>query len=198
MPDFLLNPNIVYIVLMAATLMVMLALATPGTGLLEIGAFFLIAAAGYGLYLLSFNWWALLLMVLSAIPFVYSLRKPKREPFLVLAILMLIAGSIFIIPRTLTHGTVNPFIALVTSALVAGFLWVAGRKTVEAAQIKPSHDLNKLVGQVGEAKTRIQNEGTVQVAGELWSARSDVPIPAGNTIRVVKRDGFILIVEKMN
>ena len=88
MPDFLLNPNVVYILLMAGTLMAMLALATPGTGLFEIGAFFLIAVAGYGLYLLSFNWWALLLMVLSAIPFVYSLRKPKRELFLGLAILM--------------------------------------------------------------------------------------------------------------
>jgi membrane-bound ClpP family serine protease len=49
---------------------------------------------------------------------------------------------------------------------------------------------------VGEAKTRIQNDGTVQVAGELWSARSDTPIAAGNMIRVVKREGFILVVEK--
>ena len=198
MPDFLLNPNVVYILLMAGILMAMLALATPGTGLFEIGAFFLIAVAGYGLYILSFNWWALLLMLLSAVPFVYSIRKPKREPFLILATLMLIAGSIFIIPRTVTHGTVNLFLALGTSVLVAGFLWIAGRKTIEAAQIKPSHDLDRLVGQVGEAKTRIQNEGTVQVAGELWSARSEVPIAAGNPIRVIKRDGFTLIVEKTN
>ena len=198
MPDFLLNPNVVYILLMAGTLLAMLALASPGTGILEIGAFFLIAAAGYGLYILSFNWWALLLMVLSAIPFVYSLRKPKRELFLALAILMLIAGSLFIIPRTLTHGRVNPLLALGTSALVAGFLWIAARKSVEAAQLKPSHDLDQLVGQIGEAKTRIQTEGTVQVAGELWSARSDKPIAAGDPIRVVKRDGFILTVEKSN
>ena len=40
------------------------------------------------------------------------------------------------------------------------------------------------------------HEGTVQVAGELWSARSDTPIAAGNPIRVVKREGFILVVEK--
>jgi membrane-bound serine protease (ClpP class) len=196
MPDFLLNPNAVYIVLMAGVLLALLALATPGTGLLEIGALFLIAIAGYGLYTLSFHWWALLLIVLSAIPFAYSLQKPKREPFLVLAILMLIAGSIFIFPRSLTQAGVNPFLALGMSVLVGGFLWIVARKTVEAARAKPSHDLNDLVGQMGEAKTRIQNEGTVQVSGELWSARSDVPIAAGDMIRVIKREGFTLVVEK--
>jgi membrane-bound serine protease (ClpP class) len=196
MPDFLLNPNAVFIVLMAGALLALLALATPGTGLLEIGALFLIAIAGYGLYTLSFNWWALLIMVLSAIPFAYSLQKPKREPFLVLAILMLIAGSIFIFPRTIAHAGVNPFLALGMSLLVGGFLWIVVRKTVDAARIKPAHNLNDLVGQVGEAKSRIQNEGTVQVAGEEWSARSDTPIAAGDMIRVVKRDGFVLIVEK--
>jgi membrane-bound serine protease (ClpP class) len=196
MPDFLLNPNAVYIVLMAGALLALLALATPGTGLLEIGALFLIAIAGYGLYTLSFRWWALLLIVLSAIPFAYSLQKPKREPFLVLAILMLIAGSIFIFPRSLTQAGVNPFLALGMSVLVGGFLWIVARKTVEAARAKPSHDLNDLVGQMGEAKTRIQNEGTVQVSGELWSARSDVPIAAGDMIRVIKREGYTLVVEK--
>lgn len=196
MPDFLLNPNAVYIILMAGALLALLALATPGTGLLEIGGLFLIVLAGYGLYTLSFNWWALLIMVLSAIPFVYSLEKPKREPFLILAILMLIAGSLFIFPRSVPQGGVSPVVALGASALVAGFLWFAARKTVEAARIKPAHDLEDLVGQVGEARTRIYHEGSVQVAGELWSARSETPITAGNPIRVVKRDGFILIVEK--
>jgi len=196
MPDFLLNPNAVYIFLMAGALMAMLALATPGTGILEIGALFTIVLAGYGLYTLTFNWWALLIMVLSAIPFVYSLEKPKREPFLILAILMLIAGSIFIFPRTITQTSVNPLVAFLTSALVAGFLWIAARKTVEAARIRPTHDLEGLVGQTGEAKSRIHADGSVQVAGELWSARSEKPIAAGSPVRVVKRDGFIMIVEK--
>lgn len=196
MPDFLLNPNAVYIILMAGALLALLALTTPGTGLLEIGALFLLLVAGYGLFTLSFNWWALLIMVLSAIPFVYSLEKPKREPYLGLAILLLIVGSIFIFPRNIPQGGVNPFIALGVSVVVGVSLWIASRKTVEAARIRPAHDLSTLVGQVGEARTRIQNEGTVQVAGELWSARSDTPIAAGNMIRVVKREGFILVVEK--
>lgn len=194
--DFLLDPNIAYLFLVGGVLLAMLALATPGTGLLEIGAFFCIALAGYAIYNLSFNWWALVLLALSIIPFVYALQKPKRELYLALSIILLIVGSVFMFPRTADQPVVNPLVAIVTSALVAGFLWIAVQKSVEAASIRPSHDLGVLVGQIGEARTEVDDEGSVLVAGELWSAKSEKPIAAGSPVRVIRRDGFILIVEQ--
>ena len=194
--DFLLDPNVAYLILLGGVLLAMLALAAPGTGLFEIGAFFCIALAGYAIYNLSFNWWALLLLALSIVPFVYAIQKPKRELYLALSILLLVVGSVFMFPRTAGQAVVNPVVAIVASGLVAGFLWIAVRKSVEAANVRPSHDLAGLVGQIGEARTKVNEEGSVQVAGELWSARSEKPIPAGSSIRVVGREGFVLIVEK--
>ena len=194
--EFLLDPNIAYLILLGGVLLAMMSLASPGTGLFEIGAFFCIALAGYAIYNLSFNWWALLLLGLSVVPFVYAIQKPKREPFLALSILMLIVGSVFMFPRTGDQAIVNPFIAIIASGLVAGFLWIAVRKSVEATSAKPTHDLAALVGQIGEARTKVNDEGSVLVAGELWSARSEEPIPAGSSVRVLRREGFILIVEK--
>jgi membrane-bound serine protease (ClpP class) len=164
--------------------------------LIEIGALFCIALAGYAIYQLPFNWWALILMGLSILPFFYAIQKPKREPFLALSIALLVLGSIFLFPRTVVQEGVNPFLAIIASTLVTGFLWIAVRKSVEATSMRPSHDLEGLVGQIGEARTRVNAEGSVLVAGELWSARSDTPIPAGSSIRVLRREGFILIVEK--
>jgi membrane-bound serine protease (ClpP class) len=194
--DFLLDPNIAYLILLGAVLLGMMAIASPGTGLFEIGAFFCIALAGYAIYHLSFNWWALILLGLSIVPFVYAIQKPKRELYLALSILLLVIGSVFMFPRTGGQEIVNPFVAIIASALVAGFLWIAVRKSVEATGMRPTHDLTGLVGQTGEARTRVSDEGSVLVAGELWSARSDQPIPAGSSIRVLRREGFILIVEK--
>ena len=194
--DFLLDPNVAYLILLGGVLLAMLSLASPGTGFLEIGAFFCIVLAGYAIYKLSFNWWALLLLGLSLVPFVYAIQKPKREPFLALSILLLVTGSVFMFPRTADQAIVNPIVAIIASALVAGFLWIAVRKSVEATSARPSHDLTELVGQVGEARTKINDEGSVLVAGELWSARSAEPIPAGSSVRVLRREGFILIVEK--
>ena len=194
--DFLLDPNIAYLILLGGVLLAMLALAAPGTGFFEIGAFFCIALAGYAVYNLSFNWWALILRALSIVPFIYAIQRPKRELYLGLSILLLVVGSVFMFPRTEGQATVNPIVAIVASGLVAGFLWIAVRKSVEAASVRPSHDLEGLVGQIGEARTKVDEDGSVQVAGELWSARSDKPIAAGSPIRVVRRDGFVLIVEK--
>ena len=194
--DFLLDPNIAYLILLGGVLLAMLALAAPGTGFFEIGAFFCIALAGYAIYNLSFNWWALLLLALSIVPFVYAIQKPRRELYLALSILLLVVGSVFMFPAAEGQAVVNPLVAVVASGLVAGFLWVAVRKSLEAAAARPSHDLEGLVGQIGEARTKVEEDGSVQVAGELWSARSESPIAAGNLIRVVKREGFVLIVEK--
>ena len=194
--DFLLNPNIAYILLIGGVLLAMLSLASPGTGLFEIGAFFCIALASYAIYNLSFNWWALLLIGLSIVPFVYALQKPKREAFLALSILLLVLGSVFMFPRTADQGFVNPIVALIASGLVTGFLWFAVRKSVEATSALPTHDLSWLIGQIGEARTKINEEGSVFVAGELWSARSEEPIAAGSSVRVLRREGFILIVER--
>jgi len=196
--DFLLDPNVAYLILMGGILLALLALATPGTGLLEVGALFCIVLAGYVIYNLYFNWWALLLLLLGVVPFVYALQKPKRETFLILAIILLVAGSVFMFWRPQEGGMVNPVVATITSALMAGFLWLAVRKAVEAAATIPSHSLETLVGTIGEARTRIADEGSVMVAGELWSARSDKVISAGSKIRVVRRDGFVLVVEKSN
>lgn len=195
--DFLLNPNVAYLFLLAGVLMAMLALATPGTGFFEVGALFCIVLAGYGIYNLSFNWWALALIFLSVFPFVYSLQKPKREVYLGLSIIILVVGSIFLFPSQSGGPAVNLFVAFVASVLVAGFLWIAMGKSLQAAHARPSHDLDTLIGQVGEAKTRILDEGSVQVDGELWSARSGTPINSGSSVRIVRREGFVLVVEKV-
>lgn len=194
--DFLLDPNVAYLFLLGGVLLAMLALATPGTGFFEVGAFFSVVLAGYAINKLSFNWWALALLALSLVPFVYAIQKPKREPYLGLSILLLVIGAVFMFPKTDEQSSVNPLVAITASGLVTGFLWIAIGKSIQASHARPSHDLGTLVDQIGEAKTKVHEEGSVQVAGELWTARSEKPIPAGSSIRVVRRDGFVLIVEK--
>ena len=194
--DFLLEPNVASLILLAGVLLGFLALVTPGTGLFEIGAFFCIVLAGYAVYNLSFNWWALLLLGLSIVPFVYAIQKPRRELYLGISILLLVIGSVFMFPSEIGLFAVSPVVAILASALVTGFLWIAVRKSVDAASARPLHNLEGLVGQVGEARTNIQDDGSVQVGGELWSARSTSLIPKGSPVKVVRRDGFIVVVEK--
>lgn len=194
--DFLLDPNVAYLVLLVGVFLGLMAIVTPGTGLFEVGTLFCLALAGYAVYNLSINLWALIILVLSVIPFVYAIRRPRRELFLGLSILGLVVGSVYLFAAHDWRPAVNPVLALVSSVLYAGFLWLVVHKTLQAAHARPSHDLTALVGQTGEAKTRVFHDGSVQVAGELWSARSEKPIPNGSHVRVVAREGFVLTVER--
>ncbi len=194
--DFLLEPNVAYLILLGGVLLGLMAIVAPGTGLFEVGAFFCLALAGYAVYNLFFNWWAIVLLVLSIVPFIYSIQKPKRELYLGLSILLLVVGSVFLFAVDGWKPAVNPLIALVASGLMTAFLWIAVRKTVQTAGARPTHDLEALIGLIGEARTNIHEEGSALVAGEMWSARSDEPISTGSSIRVVRREGFILVVEK--
>ena len=190
----LLDPNIAYILLVFGSILLLMAIVTPGTHLLEGGAIFLLALAGYAIYNLGFNVWALIVLILSLIPFIYSIQKPKREPILALSLLGVIIGSVYLFLSNGLLPAVNPFLALVVSVIAAGFLWLAVRKGMQAYHARPLQDLSALIGKTGQAKTRVEVDGVVQMAGELWSARSEIPVPAGGRVRVVSREGFVLVV----
>lgn len=196
--EFLLEPNVAYLILVAGVMLGFMAIVSPGTGLFEVGAFFCLLLSGYAVYNLSFNWWALVLLLLSIVPFVYAIQKARRELYLGLSIVLLTVGSVFLFPNSQGIMAVNPFVAITASLLSAAFLWVAVRKSMEAATMRPSHDLDGLIGKVGEARTKVLEDGSVQVGGELWSAKSETSIPAGSQIRVVRREGFVIVVEKVS
>lgn len=194
--DFLLNPNIAYLILLGGILLGLLALATPGTGVLEVGAVFCFLMAGYAIYTLSINWWAFVVLLLSIIPFVYAIRSRKKL-FLGVSILLLVTGSVFLFASEDEFLSVHPLIAFLSSGLLAVFCWIVAVKFLETLITRPIHDLESLTGQVGEARTAIHDNGSVQVDGELWSARSEKKIEFGSSIRVIRREGFLLVVEKV-
>ena len=195
--DFLLDPNIAYLILVGAALLTMMAVLNPGTGLFEIIALFMWLISGYIIFNMPINFWALGLMLLGVVLFLLSLRKFKNLVYLGLSIAAVIAGSIFLFDQPGWQPAVNPVLAVVVSIFVAGFVWVVAQKTLEADRMRPAHDLEALIGAIGEAETMVGDGGSVQVAGELWSAKSDQTIPEGSQVRVVGREGFFLKVEQV-
>lgn len=192
--DILLNPNVAYLLLVVGTLLTLLAIVTPGTGIFEVGALFSLLLAGYAVYNISFNWWALVILLVSLVPFLYAIRGTKREAFLILSILGMVVGSVFFFTEE-GKPSVNPILAVVVSILYAGYVWASIRKVIQSLQTLPTHDLAALIGMIGQSKTKIFHDGSVQVAGELWSARSERSVPEGSPIRVVGREGFVLVIE---
>ena len=197
--NILLNPNLAYIFLVGGFSLALMAILTPGTGVLEITAFFSLVLAGFAIYRLPINYWALVILLLGVFPFVWAVRKSGQLITLAIAILALVIGSAYIFQGARWwQPAVNPILAVVVSILTGGFFWIVARKTLEANAVIPSHDLGVIIGAEGEARSDIFHEGSVQVLGELWTARSSEPIPNGSRVKVVARDGFILDVTKVD
>jgi membrane-bound serine protease (ClpP class) len=191
--EILLNPNIAYLILAFALMVTILALLSPGTGVLEIGALLVWALVAWQVFNLNFNWWALVALVVGLGLFVLAIRWPKKKAYLILSIALLVLGSAFLFPSDLWYQpAVNPVLALLVSILLASFFWVTAHKILEARNAPVRLDLNLVIDEIGEAKTDIHDEGTVLLGSELWSAHSAGFIPRGARVKVVSREGFIL------
>jgi membrane-bound serine protease (ClpP class) len=195
--NFLLDPNVAYLILVVGLILGMLALFTPGTGILEIGALFAVFLAGYAVYSLLINAWALILLVVGVVPFFFALRKYKQWYWLLPAIASAVVGSVFLFRAEAGSPAINPIFAIIVSVVSILLMWLIGIKSIEALRLNPAQDLGMLLDKVGEARTEILLEGTVYVGGEEWTARSEKRIPEGSQVKVTGREGLVLIVEQI-
>lgn len=194
--NILLDANVAYILLVGGFLLAILALFSPGTGLLELGALFALLLAGYSMYNLPVNAWALALLVVGVFPFLLAVRRSRNRIYLVASIAALVVGSLFLFRGPTGGPAVHWAIAVLVSLLVTGFMWIVARKGLEAVG-RPSANPDRVIGMTGEARTAVHSEGTVYVGGETWTATSHVHIPGGSRVRVTARDGLILTVEPL-
>lgn len=189
--------DIAYFFLIASIWTTALAISSPGTGLLELAACVCVVITAVFAVWLNINLWALGILAAGLMAFLIEIAKPMKGVFLVISIILFSIGSVFLF-RGAEGGfaVVSWPLAIVSSLGTAGFFWLVVRNVLKTRKT-PSHmDPSAVVGQAGEAQTDIFQEGSVQVASELWSARSETRIPAGSRVRVLSREGLILTVAK--
>lgn len=195
--NVLIDPNVAYVLLILGFLTAVLALFSPGTGVLEVIALFVLALAGYEIANLNINLWALMLMAAGIVPFLAALRAPReaRPTLIAAAAMAFVVGSTFLFRGESWMPVVSPVLVLLLAPLAIGGTWWLATKSLEAITARPVFDLDRLVGLTGQASSDIRGKGTVYVNGEEWTALSKSFIPAGSPIRVVRRSGLALEVE---
>jgi membrane-bound serine protease (ClpP class) len=196
--NVLLDPNVAYFLLIGGLVLGIIAVFTPGTGIVELGAIFSIALAVYGLVNLPVNSWGLTLVILGFVPFIFSARKQHRKYLIPVSYFLVIVGSLFIFRSE--AGIARASIPLLASIAVTALslLWLFAIKGTEASKKPPSMNLDDLIGQKALALTEIHTEGTIYLNGENWSARSKEPIAVGSELRIISRKGLIMLVEPLD
>jgi membrane-bound serine protease (ClpP class) len=189
--------DIAYFFLMVSIWTSVLAISSPGTGLLELAACICIVVTSLFAAFLGFNIWALGILVAGLLFFLLEIARPLKGIFILVSIILFSVGSVFLFQDGEgTLAVVSWPLAVISSIGTALFFWIVVRKIIQTHRKRPHMDPTSVVGQVGIAATEILHEGSVQVASELWSARSETLIPAGSHVRVVSLDGLVLTVVK--
>jgi len=187
--------SLLYLFLVAGIWLAALAVVNPGTGVLEILALVALGGAGLGTMLVPLNAWALIVLVLGGVLFVASLRLPRPEIWLAFSALALSVGSVFLFQPEGGGAAVHPLLALSVSLLTLGYFWWAIRSAITAQRATPTIDLNKVIGEVAEVRTELNPVGSVYALGELWTARSEGRVKVGKKVKVIDREGLMLLVE---
>lgn len=193
---FLLNPNFVYILIVAAFLLTVIAVLIPGTGFLEVAAVVVWAGGFWLSSRLHLHVWAAVVLGLGFIPLFFALKRKYVVILLTLSMIFFLIGSAYLFKGDAWWKPgVSPLLALVVSAIAGGLVWLVFDKLIETMEAPPIQDLSVLIGAVGEARTEVHHEGSVYVRGENWSARSDHLIKPGTRVEVLSREGLVLTVK---
>jgi len=193
----LINPNIVYLLLIAGIWCAALAITTPGTGLPEAGTAVFLCLALLGLSRLPVNVFGLVLIFLSLALYVVELKVTNHGAFGVAGILTLAAGSFFLFRVDESAAQVSLIVIGLTVLVTGGFFALALRKALEVRFKPPFQNPDSVVGMVGEARTDILTEGAVQVGDELWTAEATELIPSGTKVQIIRRSGLRLTVARL-
>jgi len=196
--EFLMNPTVAYLLIVATAMLTLVAITFPDSNIPKVGLPLCLAAAWYELFHLEANPWSLLIVALSPLPFFAAIRQSHmRFPLLVFTILMLTIGSFLLFVDQNGRPMVNPILAGIVSMFCGEFIWIAIERGGNAEGLRLGDDPDSMVGLLGEVRIEIETTGLVMAGGELWPARSKESIPAGSSVRILRRDGSVLTVKKV-
>ena len=199
--QMLTNPNIVFVLLSIGVQAIFIELSSPGGWVAGFIGIVCMAIAGYGMGILSVNWFGLLFLVIAIGLFILDIKAPTHGALTAAGIGSFIVGALVLFnsPGTPQFQKVSlPLVILVSAATGVMFAIIVGF-AIRAQKTPVRTGRESLIGRQGYANTDIKYTGQVQVAGELWTAKpadESAPIKKGDRVTVVKVEGLHILVRK--
>lgn len=197
---FISDPNIAYVLFIVGVYGIIFGFSAAGFEGEIIGTILLVLGLiGLGFYV---DVLIVGLLLLGGVFIYLEIREPAAEIFGPAGVFCLVAGSLLMLRFDPSSWLISPewyWVFMVTVillvAIMSGFSIFVLYKIIKAVKQTPV-----ALGFVGEKATAIDElgpgkEGFVRFHGELWRARSEVPIKPGERVRVIAKEGLILTVE---
>ena len=185
--------SVTYLLLVIGLLLVVLEFFTAGVGVGAVVGAGCVVLAGYGIGVLPVRPLGLALVCLAIFGYSIDLQAGAPRTWSVIGTVALLAGSLLFY-----SGARLSWLALAVGLVGTPLFMVAGMPAMVRARFStPTIGRESMIGEMGTALDAVSPEGSVEVRGAPWRARTNraTPIAAGEPVRVIGIDGLLLEVE---
>lgn len=190
------NPNIAYILLMIGIYGLILEFYNPGLGLPGITGVICLLVGAYALQMLPISYAGLALMAVGVGLIVFEMISPSFGVFGLGGLAAFVLGSVMLMDTDSAAWQISlPLIAAVAVATGAMIILVLGAALKARQQPVVIGDA-ALARMTAVAVEDFEQQGHVQVSGEIWTAHTGAPVRKGDRLRIDQVNGLILHVSR--
>jgi len=190
------DPNVAYLLMMLGMIGIFFEIYSPGAIFPGVAGGISIILALYAFQTIPISFAGVALILLGIIFFILEIKIISHGALGIAGVISVVIGSIMLIDDP-TGALSLSWKSIVTVAVALGF-FVFGvlAYAVKAQMAKVQTGMEGLIGETGTAKTDIIGKGKVSVHGELWDAKSALPVKAGDEVIVTGVERLIIEVKK--
>jgi membrane-bound serine protease (ClpP class) len=195
--DFLLDPNIAFLVLAVGALALYAEFNHPGAILPGVVGVVFILLALFALNLLPTRYASFTLIMAAFVMFALEAKFATHGVLGIAGIALMTIGGLLLVDGSIPELRVKLWTALSVSIPLGAITVFLMSIALKARRNKVVTGEQGMIGSLGEARTDIDPEGKVFVQGELWNAHAPSRVQMGEQIVVKKIEGLELEVEKV-
>ncbi|HYY69555.1 MAG TPA: nodulation protein NfeD [Terriglobales bacterium] len=193
--DFIMDPNVAFILFAIGMLALYVEFNHPGAILPGVVGFIFILLAVFAFNILPTRYAALILIIAAFVLFILDAKFATHGVLTAGGIALMILGALLLVDAPIPEMRVRLLTALAVSVPIGVITVFLVGLVIKARRGKVVTGLQGLIGEVGVARTSLQPQGKVFVHGELWDAVSSVNVAPGERVLVKRIDGLRLEVE---
>ena len=196
--NFLADPNVAVILMLAGLMGLYIEFNNPGLILPGVTGAVCLVLTGFALQILPFDWVGLVLILAGLGLLIAEIFVTSFGALFAAGIIcFLLGGSMMFEQPEVSDLNVDFWSVLVPAVLGLGsfsgiVVFAVGRSFLATQQ----SGIDEMVGLVGRSSTALDPEGKIFVRGEYWNGRADEPIAEGEPVEVIAVEGLRLRVRR--
>lgn len=192
------NPSIVLVLGMIGMYGIILEFYNPGSLIPGVIGVICLLLAAYAVQLLPLNYAGLALLMLGIGLMVAEALVPSFGILGIGGVIAFCIGGLMLFDAEMEAFQVGLPTIAATAMVSALLIFATVSIALKIRNKRVTTGMSALIGEHGEALSDFTKEGQVRVGGEIWKARSNDTIEAGDTISVEAVEGLLMTVSKLD